>query len=196
MNWNNVVTVYLKELKDSLRDRRTLLSTIIIPTLVMPLLTFGVGKVATTVISKAQEEIPSVAILGGADSPAVVAALKKSAKLKVVASPQDWKQAIGDKKLRVAVEIPDGFEAQIRPRSGLAAKFGIGLLNSPGTIDADYRGEIKVIMINLGQEAFVIKRGMRIAQAVIAEVVKAKLVSADNLDVTHRGIGGFGHTGH
>ena len=75
MNWNNIVTVYLKELKDSLRDRRTLLSTIIIPTLVMPLLTFGIGKVATTVVNKAREEIPVIVILGGEDSPGVVAQL-------------------------------------------------------------------------------------------------------------------------
>ena len=91
--------------------------------------------------------------------------------------------------------MPEGVEAQIRPRSGLAAKHGITLLNSPGTIDSDYRGEIKVIIINHGQEDFVVTRGMRIAQAVIAEVVKAKLILADNLDATHRGSGGFGHTG-
>ena len=122
MNWNNIVTVYLKELKDSLRDRRTLLSTIIIPTLVMPLLIFGVGKIMSGVIKKTQEEIPSVAVLGGADSPAVVAALKKSTKFRVVATPADWKQAIGDKKLRVAVEIPAGFEAGLKAGAAAAVK--------------------------------------------------------------------------
>lgn len=95
----------------------------------------------------------------------------------------------------ISFSIPLGTEIQIRPRSGLAIKHGITLPNTPGTIDSDYRGEVKVILMNLGQESFVIQRGMRIAQAVIAEVVKAKLVIADNLDATHRGSGGFGHTG-
>ena len=114
MNWNNIVTVYLKELKDSLRDRRTLLSTIIIPTLVMPLLTFGIGKVATTVVNKAREEIPVIVILGGEDSPGVVAQLKQSKKLRVAASPDDWKQRINDKKIRAAVQLPAGFEAGLK----------------------------------------------------------------------------------
>lgn len=95
----------------------------------------------------------------------------------------------------LSFSLPLGAEAQIRPRSGLAAKHGVTLLNTPGTIDSDYRGEIKVIMINLGQEDFEVTRGMRIAQAVIAQVVKAKLVPADKLEPTHRGSGGFGHTG-
>src|SRR5262245_41242512 len=94
-----------------------------------------------------------------------------------------------------ALELPRGYEAQVRPRSGLALKHGVTLLNSPGTIDSDYRGELKVILINLGQADFVVERGMRIAQAVLAQVVKAKLNVADNLDVTLRGSGGFGHTG-
>ena len=95
----------------------------------------------------------------------------------------------------ISISLPSGTEAQIRPRSGLAHRHGVTLLNSPGTIDSDYRGEIKVVVINLGQEDFTVTRGMRIAQMVIAEVVKARLVTADNLDVTHRGSGGFGHTG-
>lgn len=95
----------------------------------------------------------------------------------------------------LSVAMPHGVEMQIRPRSGLAVKHGITMLNTPGTIDSDYRGEIKVIVINLGQEPFVIERGMRIAQAVIAEVIKARLVLADNLEDTTRGSGGFGHTG-
>ncbi len=95
----------------------------------------------------------------------------------------------------IAIALPVGSEAQIRPRSGLALKHGITLPNSPGTIDADYRGEIQVILINLGQEHFIVTRGMRIAQMVIAHVVKANLVSVDNLDATVRGTGGFGHTG-
>lgn len=95
----------------------------------------------------------------------------------------------------ISMAIPPGYEAQIRPRSGLAIKHGITMLNTPGTIDSDYRGEVKIILINLGQESFVIQRGMRIAQCVIASVVKAALVLADNLDQTRRGSGGFGHTG-
>lgn len=91
--------------------------------------------------------------------------------------------------------IPEGFEAQVRPRSGLAIKEGIGLLNAPGTIDADYRGEIQVILFNFGDSSFLIHRGMRIAQLVIAPTVKAKIVVADNVKATIRGSGGFGHTG-
>ena len=91
--------------------------------------------------------------------------------------------------------MPHGIEAQIRPRSGLALKHGITMLNSPGTIDSDYRGEIQVIAINLGQESFTVTRGMRIAQMVISQVIKARLTPADNLDSTNRGHRGFGHTG-
>lgn len=114
MNWNNILTVYLKELKDSLRDRRTLLSIIIIPTLVMPLMTFGFGKVATSVISKAREETPTVMVLDGADSPGVIARLRESKSIKVVAATDDWKQRIADKKIRAAVRIPEGFETGLR----------------------------------------------------------------------------------
>lgn len=93
------------------------------------------------------------------------------------------------------IALPRGFELQIRPRSGLAVKHGLTLLNTPGTIDSDYRGEIKLIVINLSSEFFTIERGMRIAQAVLAEVLKAKLIQADNLSATSRADGGFGHTG-
>ena len=93
------------------------------------------------------------------------------------------------------VEIPIGYEIQVRPRSGLAAKNGIGVLNSPGTIDSDYRGEIKIILFNFSEEDFVIKRGDRIAQLVIAKVYRAKLNEAENLNESDRGDGGFGHTG-
>ncbi len=93
------------------------------------------------------------------------------------------------------IEIPLGFEAQIRPRSGLAAKKGITLLNTPGTIDADYRGEIKVIMVNLSNEDFVIRDGERIAQMVIAAHEQAQWVEVAELEETQRGAGGFGHTG-
>jgi dUTP pyrophosphatase len=95
----------------------------------------------------------------------------------------------------LAIALPPGYEAQVRPRSGLAAKHGVTVLNAPGTIDADYRGEIKVILINHGQAAFVIKRGERIAQMVIAPVVQAALVPVAELSATDRGAGGFGSTG-
>jgi dUTP pyrophosphatase len=95
----------------------------------------------------------------------------------------------------IALSLPQRFEAQIRPRSGLALKHGIGLLNSPGTIDSDYRGEIQVIVINLGQEPFRVKRGLRIAQMVIAQYVTASFKVVEELDETVRADGGFGHTG-
>jgi len=94
------------------------------------------------------------------------------------------------------IEIPEGFEAQIRPRSGLAYKKGITVLNTPGTIDADYRGEIKVILINLSQDDFVVLSGERIAQMIIAEHAKVSLLKVDVLEETQRGAGGFGHTGN
>lgn len=93
------------------------------------------------------------------------------------------------------VEIPLGYEIQVRPRSGLAAKNGVGVLNSPGTIDSDYRGEIKVILFNFGEEDFVIKRGDRIAQMVLSKVYLADLKITEDLNSSHRGEGGFGHTG-
>lgn len=93
------------------------------------------------------------------------------------------------------IELPDGYEAQIRPRSGLAIKNGITVLNSPGTIDADYRGEIKVILINLGSDDFTIKSGERICQMVIARHEKAEFVEVSEISETERGAGGFGHTG-
>lgn len=91
--------------------------------------------------------------------------------------------------------IPEGFEAQIRPRSGLAIKHGIGLINSPGTIDSDYRGEVKVAVINLGEEDFIFKRGDRVAQMVITRVWQAGIEVVGELDETKRSDGGFGHTG-
>jgi dUTP pyrophosphatase len=94
-----------------------------------------------------------------------------------------------------AFAIPDGYEVQVRPRSGLALKNGITCLNTPGTIDSDYRGEIKVILANLGDEDFSIKTGDRIAQIVVAPVTQAAMVEVDSLDETERGAGGFGSTG-
>lgn len=95
----------------------------------------------------------------------------------------------------IAIELPEGYEAQVRPRSGLALKHGISLVNSPGTIDTDYRGEIGVIVINHGAEPFVIRNGERIAQLVFAPFARASLVEVDELGESGRGDGGFGHTG-
>jgi len=94
----------------------------------------------------------------------------------------------------LSISLPAGFEAQIRPRSGLAIRNGIGILNSPGTIDADYRGEIKIILINLGDEDFVISPGMRIAQMIVSRHEELKFDLTEELDDTERGKGGFGHT--
>jgi dUTP pyrophosphatase len=95
----------------------------------------------------------------------------------------------------VALALPPGTEAQVRPRSGLAAQHGVTVLNAPGTIDADYRGEICVLLVNLGKETFTVSRGMRIAQLVIGPVARARLQEVQNLDETERGSGGFGSTG-
>lgn len=95
----------------------------------------------------------------------------------------------------IAIALPAGYEAQVRPRSGLAAKNGITVLNTPGTVDPDYRGEVKVILINLGDDTFEIERGMRIAQMVIAPVTQASFAEVDTLPETARGAGGFGSTG-
>ena len=95
----------------------------------------------------------------------------------------------------IAIALPEGFEAQVRPRSGLALKQGLTVLNSPGTVDADYRGEVQVILINHGSESVEIARGMRIAQMVVATVTRATFIEVISLDETSRGIGGFGSTG-
>ncbi|MFA5033304.1 MAG: dUTP diphosphatase [bacterium] len=95
----------------------------------------------------------------------------------------------------IVVEIPKGYEGQVRPRSGLAFNYGIGILNSPGTIDSDYRGEIKIILFNLSSEDFKIKKGMRIAQLIISKTCRCKLVTENKLSETKRGVNGFGSTG-
>ena len=95
----------------------------------------------------------------------------------------------------LVMELPEGHEGQVRPRSGLAFKHGITCLNTPGTIDADYRGEVQVLLINLGQEPFVVERGMRIAQMVVAPVIQVTVVESDLASTTDRGTGGFGSTG-
>ena len=96
----------------------------------------------------------------------------------------------------LSVEIPEGFEIQVRPRSGLASKHGIGILNSPGTIDSDYRGEVKIILINYSKEEFIIQPGDRIAQLILSKVYKARLEETKKLNISKRGEGGFGHSGN
>jgi dUTP pyrophosphatase len=95
----------------------------------------------------------------------------------------------------IAIAVPPGYEAQVRPRSGLALKFGVTVLNAPGTIDSDYRGEVKAILINLGSESFFVARGMKIAQLVVARHERVEWVEADTLPESERGAGGFGSTG-
>jgi dUTP pyrophosphatase len=95
----------------------------------------------------------------------------------------------------ICIALPQGYEGQVRPRSGLAARHGITVLNAPGTVDADYRGEIQVILVNLGQESFTVERGMRIAQLVIAATMQVGICESASLDETTRGVGGFGSTG-
>jgi dUTP pyrophosphatase len=109
----------------------------------------------------------------------------------VVLSPRDIKLI----SCGIYIEIPEGYEAQIRPRSGLALKHGISLVNTPGTIDSDYRGLLNLIITNLGKEDFIIKRGMKLAQMVIKEVTIAEFVEVEELEETVRSHGGFGHTG-
>jgi dUTP pyrophosphatase len=118
----------------------------------------------------------------------------------VAAVPRDAPVVIapGDRALiptGIAVALPPGFEAQVRPRSGLALKHGVTVLNSPGTIDADYRGEIQIILVNLGRESFTVERGARVAQLVIAATIQAAINVVATLNETTRGIGGFGSTG-
>ncbi len=131
MSWGAVGTIYAKELRDSLRDRRTLLSTIIIPTFVMPALVLGVGKIASAVVSKAREEIPRVMVIGGADSPGVRAELEKSRRFRAEPATADWKNLISEKKVRAAAEIPDGFERALESGS------------APAVILYHYEGELK-----------------------------------------------------
>jgi dUTP pyrophosphatase len=117
--------------------------------------------------------------------------LYAAADQETVIGPGEWKLI----PTGIAVAIPEGYEGQVRPRSGLALRHGIGMLNAPGTIDADYRGEISVILFNFSEKPFTIRRGDRIAQMVFARVVKATFEKVDVLSDTARGAGGFGHTG-
>jgi len=166
MNWTNILTVYLKELKDSLRDRRTLLSTIIIPTLVMPLLTFGVGKVASGVIGKARSETPTVMILGGEDSPGVVARLKESKKIKVVPTSVDWKEDITEKKVRAAVQLPEKFESGLT--AGAAA--AVVIYHYEGEMKSSFgAGELEKFFRELREETTTDRLAERSLPATLAK---------------------------
>ncbi len=141
----------------------------------------------------------SVKRLHGKDIPLPRYMTENSAGMDIFAAVDDEETLLpGEKKLiptGIAVALPPGYESQIRPRSGLAVEAGITVLNSPGTIDADYRGEVKILIINHGDRPFVVKRGDRIAQMVIHRVYRALWNMTDNLEMTERGDGGFGHTG-
>jgi sodium transport system permease protein len=166
MNWTNILTIYLKELKDSLRDRRTLLSTIIIPTLVMPLLTFGVGKVASGVIGKARSETPTVMILGGEDSPGVVARLKESKKIKVVPTSLDWKEDITEKKVRAAVQLPEKFESGLT--AGAAA--AVVIYHYEGEMKSSFgAGELEKFFRELREETTTDRLAERSLPATLAK---------------------------
>jgi dUTP pyrophosphatase len=146
-------------------------------------------------------ELRIVRLPHGADLPLPAYQTARAAGLDLLAAvPADTPVALapGQRALiptGVAIALPAGHEAQVRPRSGLALRHGVTVLNSPGTIDADYRGEIQIILVNLGAEPFVINRGMRIAQLVIAPISHVKLVESASLDSTERSVGGFGSTG-
>ncbi len=138
-------------------------------------------------------------LTNGRDLPLPQYATPQSAGLDLQAAVEaDVAIAPGERALvptGIAIALPEGFEAQVRPRSGLAARHGVTVLNSPGTIDADYRGEIKVIIANTSNTTFQVERGMRVAQLVVAPVVQADWVAVDTLPDTDRGDGGFGSTG-
>ncbi len=131
-------------------------------------------------------ELPSYATSGSSGMD-----LRAAVKENIIIKPFETKVI----PTNLAVEIPEGYEGQVRPRSGLAAKYFITVLNTPGTIDSDYRGEIKIILTNLGKEDFIVKRGDRIAQLVIVKVEKVDVVESVELNLTNRNQGGFGHTG-
>ena len=144
------------------------------------------NTIAVNIINKSSNELPAYATEGSAG-------MDLRANLDQPITLQSLERTLIPTGL--FIELPDGYEAQIRPRSGLAIKQGITCLNTPGTIDSDYRGELKVILINLSNEPQVLSHGDRIAQMVISSVDKAKLILVQEINSTHRGESGFGHTG-
>jgi sodium transport system permease protein len=157
MSWRTVGTIYAKELRDCVRDRRTLISMIVIPTIVMPALIFGVGQAASTIVTKARAEVPRVMVLGGADSPGVRAELEQGGKFRVKDATPDWKALISDKKVRAVVEIPAGFER------GLAAGA------APAVRVYDYEGELKSGLAADQLEAFFAKLRTRATTKFLAD---------------------------
>ncbi len=143
-------------------------------------------KITVNIINKSQNPLPSYATAGSSGMD-----IRANIEKQVILQPLE--RFITPTGL--FIELPEGYEAQIRPRSGMALKQGITCLNSPGTVDSDYRGELKVILINLSNEMQVINNGDRIAQMVIAKTEKAELFLVQQLNDTERGVGGFGHTG-
>lgn len=149
-------------------------------------LTFATMPIEVKIINQSNNALPDYATIGSAG-------MDVRAHLEVPFTMQPFERAMIPTGL--FVEIPKGYEIQVRPRSGLAIRQGITVLNTPGTIDSDYRGEIKIILINLSQEAQVIQPGDRIAQMVLQQVEQVKWIPAEQLEITERGAGGFGHTG-
>jgi dUTP pyrophosphatase len=144
-------------------------------------------------------EIPVTRLPGNEDIPLPRYITGQAAGMDIFAAVRDEETIFaGERKVipsGIAIALPEGFEAEIRPRSGLAVRYGVTVINSPGTIDADYRGEILILLINHGQEPFVVKRGNRIAQMVVHRVCRVAWSLCDELDCTQRGVGGLGHTG-
>lgn len=152
-------------------------------------------------MSKSNVELQVVRLPHGADLPLPAYQSTGAAGLDLMAAVPEHAPvtlAPGQRALiptGLSIALPGGTEGQVRPRSGLAARHGVTVLNTPGTIDSDYRGELQVILVNLGQEPFEVTRGMRIAQLVVAPVLQAEIVEPKNLDITERGAKGFGSTG-
>jgi len=144
-------------------------------------------------------EIPVTRLPGNEDIPLPCYITGQAAGMDIFAAVRDEETIFsGERKVipsGIAIALPEGFEAEIRPRSGLAVRYGVTVINSPGTIDADYRGEILILLINHGQEPFVVKRGDRIAQMVVHRVCRVVWHPCDELGCTQRGAGGLGHTG-
>jgi dUTP pyrophosphatase len=147
---------------------------------------YHMDTISVNIINKSSNELPAYATEGSAG-------MDLRANLDQAITLQSLERMLIPTGL--FIELPDGYEAQIRPRSGLAIKQGITCLNSPGTIDSDYRGELKVILINLSNEPQLLSHGDRIAQMIISSVDKANLILVQEINSTHRGEGGFGHTG-
>jgi sodium transport system permease protein len=156
MSWRVIGTIYAKELRDMLRDRRTLISMIVIPTFIMPALLFGMGKIASKVVTQAKEEIPRIMIINGSDSPGIRAQLEKTGKFRIEPASPDWKALISDRKVRAAVDIPDGFENALE------------LGSAPAITLYDYQGELKSNLAEEQLNGFFTKLRSRTTAALLA----------------------------